>query len=525
VAVPVGVRASRDGRAWRVRVDTLQDLRALTVASVGVALLTDLEVSVIGCRSPQDWIGRPGLAHIDRLEVTRSGLRADVRLSLSQPADAARVLAAVLRMLCPTNSATDARQVTLASGLGDAARPLAQRVHDVTSVERDRHVRRADILVVAHDSEEALLERESTVVVNETGWTRDGEHFEVCVDPSVHNPIGRPSHGLDRMLTARMREGSLELGGGLRPRRIHGDVTEKDVASLSDTRAVVGEVSERLSRQLAACGIVVLASESQAPSSELEWQATSVRERRHALRAYGPWAAMGSWPSVSVVMSTHRPAHIDHALAQIALLSYPKLEVLIAAHGDEIDVDALRRTSDGLPHPVTIIPVDRSRNLGEALQILCTAASGDLITKMDDDDYYGPDHIWDLVLAREYSGAQVVGKALDWIHLEAQGVTVFRPVYPAESYADFVCGGTMLISRGDLASVGGWRPVPKSVDRALLDRVIDDGGLVYRTHGLGYVYVRRSDGHTATVSDEHFLKKNVSRVDGLVRHPEFGTLA
>ena len=198
--------------------------------------------------------------------------------------------------------------------------------------------------------------------------------------------------------------------------------------------------------------------------------------------------------------------------------------MLIAAHGNEIDVDALRRKSAGLPHPVTVIPVDRSRNLGEALQVLCTAASGDLITKMDDDDYYGPDHIWDLVLSHEYSGAQLVGKALDWIHLEAQGVTVFRPVYPAEAYADFVCGGTMLISRGDLTSVGGWRPVPKSVDRALLDRVIDDGGLVYRTHGLGYVYVRRSDGHTATVSDEHFLKKNVSRMDGLVRHSEFGTL-
>jgi len=525
VAVPVGVRASRDGRAWRVRVDTLQDLRGLTVASVGVALLTDLEVSVVGCRSPEDWIGRAGLSHVDRLEVTRSGLRADVRLSLSKPTDAALVLAAVLRILCPTHSTTDARQVTLAPGLGDAAQFLAQHAYDVTSVERDRHVRRADILVVAHDSDDVLLERESTVVVTDTGWTRDGEHFDVCVDPSVHNPIGRPSHGLDRVLAARMREGSLELGGGLRPRRIHGDVTEKDVASLSDTRAVIGEVSERLSRQLAACGIVVLASETAAPGNDLEWQATSVRERRHALRAYGPWAAMDSWPSVSIVMSTHRATHIDHALAQISRLSYPRLEVLIAAHGDEIDVDALRGKSAGLPHPVTVIPVDRSRNLGQALQILSTASSGDLITKMDDDDYYGPDHIWDLVLAREYSGAQVVGKALDWIHLEAPGVTVFRPVYPAETYADFVCGGTMLLSRGDLTSVGGWRPVPKSVDRALLDRVIDDGGLVYRTHGLGYVYVRRSDGHTATVSDEHFLKKNVSRVDGLVRHPEFGTLA
>jgi hypothetical protein len=222
-------------------------------------------------------------------------------------------------------------------------------------------------------------------------------------------------------------------------------------------------------------------------------------------------------------MSTHRASHVDHALSQIARLRYPRLEVLIGAHGDAVNVNDLRLKAAELPYPTTVITIDASRNLGESLQTLSHAAAGDLVTKLDDDDYYGPEHIWDLVLAREYSGAQIVGKTLDWIYLEAQGVTVFRPVYSAETYADFVCGGTMLISRGDLISIGGWRPVPKSVDRALLDRVIDDGGMVYRTHGLGYIYVRRADGHTASVSDEHFLKKNVSRVEGLVRHHEFGT--
>ncbi len=121
------------------------------------------------------------------------------------------------------------------------------------------------------------------------------------------------------------------------------------------------------------------------------------------------------------------------------------------------------------------------------------------------------------------SGAQIVGKALDWIHLESADATVFRPVFAAEKYADFVAGGTMLISRGDLMSVGGWRPVPKSVDRALLDRVLAEGGLVYRAHGLGYVYARHSAGHTATVSDEHFLTRIEGRFPGLIAHEAFGT--
>jgi hypothetical protein len=53
--------------------------------------------------------------------------------------------------------------------------------------------------------------------------------------------------------------------------------------------------------------------------------------------------------------------------------------------------------------------------------------------------------------------------------------------------------------------------------------MLADGGLVYRTHGLGYVYVRHSAGHTATVTDEHFLTRTTSTHPGLIRHEAFGT--
>jgi hypothetical protein len=220
---------------------------------------------------------------------------------------------------------------------------------------------------------------------------------------------------------------------------------------------------------------------------------------------------------------TNRPDYLARALRQVAALRYPRLEIIVGAHGGRIDGARAWELAQDVPHPVTVVPLDGSLTLGAALQAACDRAEGALVTKMDDDDVYGPEHVWDLVLAREYSGAQVVGKALDWIHLESEDSTVFRPVYGAEKYADFVAGGTMLISRADLGSVGGWRPVPRSVDRALLDRVLADGGLVYRTHGLGYVYARHSAGHTATVSDQHFLTRTTATYPGLVRHAEFGT--
>jgi hypothetical protein len=62
----------------------------------------------------------------------------------------------------------------------------------------------------------------------------------------------------------------------------------------------------------------------------------------------------------------------------------------------------------------------------------------------------------------------------------------------------------------------------KSVDRALLDRS-GRGRPRLSRYRLGYVYARHSAGHTATVSDEHFLTRIEGRFPGLIAHEAFGT--
>ena len=57
-------------------------------------------------------------------------------------------------------------------------------------------------------------------------------------------------------------------------------------------------------------------------------------------------------------------------------------------------------------------------------------------------------------------------------------------------------------------------------------RVLDAGGLVYRTHGLGYTYVRSAaDGsaNTSQVNESHFLTKTTATYPGLLRSHALGT--
>jgi len=526
------IRTRRNDAAWEVRVDRLQDLRTLTVASVGAAALTSLDVVVNRWHPPASgWVGSPRVPGLREIVVEPKGDGVRVRLTTTGEVDAAVLLAGCVRTIMPV--ARDiGPMLTFAPGLPAPAGILAGHLHDtlVDGESRDAHVRRADVLVLPNDDPVGAdphgPERVTTVRISEDTWSRDDLLFSVCVDPAVQRPMGRRSVGATTIATATVTGGicTIELPEG---RLVLGrSVTASSTKALRSIGAVVApDLPVTLTRQLNACGVVIAEDAGTLPDPDdaLGWQVRSVHERRHALRQYGPTSTFDAWPTVSIVIVTHRSNFLDHVFTQLRGLSYPRLELVFGLHGESVHAARAAELAAHLPFPVTFVPVDAEATLGEALQTCSDRAEGALITKMDDDDFYGPEHVWDLVLARQYSGAEIVGKTLDWIHLVSSDVTVFRPTYPAEKYADFVAGGTILISRADLAEVGGWRPVPKSVDRALLDRVLGDGGLVYRTHGLGYVYVRRSSGHTAAVKDEHFLTKVAQTHPGLLRHEVFGT--
>ncbi len=517
------IRVRRGGSAWQVRVPRLAVVRELVIASMGGDPIEAIELEVASWRPPiAGWLGRPGLGGLVESSVTADGTGARVALRAAAPVDPGVLLAAALRCLQPVATGASAPQLTFVPGLGASATALAPAVRDVVLAgeERDKHVRRADDLLIGEGTVDPGVARGRAFVLGADSWTCEGIACEVLLDPAVHRPIGRRTTEGTQVVPGRVDGGALVITRSGVSVRLEGDITSAQARAVRDVGAVEcpDAVPRRIAVQLNACGVLLVndASSLPAPDDVIGWQSRSVAERRHALRAHSPAAALGTWPSVSVVMATHRPDHLEHAFAQLERLAYPRLEAVIGAHGPAVDVARMRELAARLPYPARVLAIDSQLSLGAALQALSLAAEGDVITKMDDDDHYSAEHVWDLVLARMYSGAQVVGKALDWVHLAALDTTVLRPTYGAERYADFVAGGTMLISRGDLFSAGGWRPVPKSVDRALLDRVLEMGGLVYRTHGLGYAYVRRAEGHTASVADEHFLTKTHAQFPGLV---------
>lgn len=215
-------------------------------------------------------------------------------------------------------------------------------------------------------------------------------------------------------------------------------------------------------------------------------------------------------PPVSALLSTKRPEMLDFALRQVARQRGAEVELVLAAHGFEPDRDAVRRALGDRPHQV--LTFEESTFFGDVLTAASRAASSEVLLKIDDDDWYSPDAVHDLLMARRFSGADVVGMPSEFVYLHANehrdDLTVRRN-HPSELFARFVAGGTLLMDRGLLRSLGDFRRVRKFVDAQLLAGVEAAGGRIYRTHGLGYILRRTGAGHTWQRDDEEFRRPDI----------------
>ena len=217
-------------------------------------------------------------------------------------------------------------------------------------------------------------------------------------------------------------------------------------------------------------------------------------------------------PTVSVVVSTNRPSMLDRIIANVALQDHPNVELVLALHGDGFDAEP-PANPDGIDLTVLRFPADAV--FGHVLSEASARATGEWITKMDDDDWYGAEHVSDLVLAAGYTGADLVGKGSEFVYLEGSDVTIRRGLGAGEATSRTLSGGTLLVRSSVLREVDGWRGVPRGVDVALIDDVASAGGVIWRTHPFGYLLRRSTGQHTWNVDESYFERQAEQRWDGL----------
>ena len=408
--------------------------------------------------------------------------------------------------------------------LADSAR-VAQAALRTSTLERPPVV-----AVLAELPDQASVQAFNPEAVNPVGWSAEcepesaalrsvlsperGSVFSLQIGGELLTELRSRHHVVDRAVDHRRHT---ERAGALAALAAAGVLVHIDAPDPTLAAMLGPELHD-----LMASGEVVDADAHRREQLSIEMRRCALRDHSLRSRARQVLASTGvsaQPPEVSILAPTRRPDRVADVITTVAGQTYPRLELVLALHGDGFDDDAeIEALAGDLGHPLRIVRVDGAQTLGGVLRAAAEAAGGSLVTKMDDDDYYGAEHIWDLVLAHEYSGAELIGKSAEYVYLERLDTTVRdqnRQKF-SERYIPFVgvSGGVLMISRHDLEAAGGWRRVPRRVDIALAHDVTLAGGRIYWTHGAGYLRVRHGDEHTWNVEDSHFLGRASEVRDG-----------
>ena len=425
------------------------------------------------------------------------------------------------------------------AAVGDRSAAVLAASARVGPPTSDRHI---DLLLVDTQQTREALEASASGASRPVVAVLSEMHPRLAVpafDPTAINPVEwTPDHGPESATLQSRCQPSAAGRALLHPdKHLIGDL--RRLHHVTDCEAGPGDAAQRAGTlaALAATGVLV-----HLPQSDLDLRAClgaqlhdlmsgdavtrvdghereklSIAMRRMALRDHSLRARARQIlethgvetppPVVSVLLPTRRPQLLGAAVESVRVQNYPRLELVLALHGDGFGADAdIAAITEDLQFGVQVVRVEEDKPLGAVLNAAVAASSGTLLTKFDDDDYYASDHIWDLLLAREYSGATLVAKAPEYVYLSRIDSTV-RVAKMRERFVPrpMAAGGVLMISRQDLDDAGGWQRVPRRVDTALARDVAQVGGDIYWTHGTGYLRVRHGDEHTWTIDDDFFL--------------------
>jgi len=209
---------------------------------------------------------------------------------------------------------------------------------------------------------------------------------------------------------------------------------------------------------------------------------------------------------VSIIISTNKLEYMDNIFASYDRQEYEDKELIIILNNNHLNLAEWREKANS-HHNVTVYQVDEKEPLGVCLNYGIERARFDYISKFDDDNYYGPAFLGDLMNAFEYTVADIVGKCAGYIYFENGDILALYGEAMEHCYTHFVLGSAMIIKREVFNRVPWPTDREWGSDTEFLRQSVKNGFKIYSADRFNYVYVRRASQelHTWKITDEEQL--------------------
>jgi glycosyltransferase involved in cell wall biosynthesis len=214
-------------------------------------------------------------------------------------------------------------------------------------------------------------------------------------------------------------------------------------------------------------------------------------------------------PLISVIIPTvRRPQRLWRALASVAAQTYPQVEAVVVNDGGIDESAQVERYHAECRRPARYVNLHPNRGLAGARNAGITAAAGEWIALLDDDDRFMPEHLARLApaLLEEPSAVLAYDDVLiviedggeDDVPPHVIGTCRFGRPYDRAVFEqdDFIPPSAMLFSRAAFLAAGQFdTTIPMCEDWDFLLRLRERGELRYVAGAVGVEYsLRRHAG-------------------------------
>ena len=209
-------------------------------------------------------------------------------------------------------------------------------------------------------------------------------------------------------------------------------------------------------------------------------------------------------PKVSIICATNRDKTLTHLLEQVSKQSYRNLELVVLGHGLDFSDDLQSKAEKlGIPE-IKILHRPTEATLGDCLNSLIEATTGDVVAKFDDDDYYFPNYIRDQLNILRVTKADLVGKSSIYFYLRDRDLMAHRWPDKSHMWTDFVAGATLFGWKSIFSSTP-FRSLQSGEDSQFLRDVKARNYNIYSSDSFNYIAVRGTGQHTWRISDWEVL--------------------
>ncbi|OOF69972.1 glycosyltransferase [Rodentibacter caecimuris] len=215
-------------------------------------------------------------------------------------------------------------------------------------------------------------------------------------------------------------------------------------------------------------------------------------------------------PLASIVMASNRPHFMDRIVENIMGQTYPNLEVIIIAqkYSDEQLAQLKDKLNGGKLKSVHIIRNDSDDTLGKRLNQGIELSKGEYVAKFDDDDFYFPNYLQDMLIPFKFGDYGIVGKQEIFVYLENLDETLIRFKGKRHMNVEFVAGPTLVFRRSTLERLK-FGDLNRGEDSNILEQARVNNIKVYASDPFNFVQFRSKNvqNHTWQVEDKFFTEK------------------